>query len=522
MSIYSFDEVSDVYRSSNRITIKVHSVSSTNLQTFNRNIGLLFRTIGEGSNDEFWPPIISALKRFRFDVSAAPLSEDILSEKAKTLNENLKGKIHYCDVAYSSELAGMLKLLAEQAQQLSETVETNLLDVLVELVSKNQSEKTAIAIRESRLIPQTQETIRRIAALQSCEIVCPSHLREAKCYSRIFVIGAPKWFPEFVFSSPRSKELHIIKHKWISGNWKPELVLASPYKSYGNIFQPLEITDEDSDFTDDNPEELIPRLNLKHILDNALEQSVRLMNDDDDVVVAKLFLLENDWAVFLEADEGSSVDIIDLDEEIKKRVRRVTIRDVQPGIFILLRTEGGGDYIVPVADRIMGNFKEKARSDQKQWKTLLREYVKREGTSKALNELRNLGSSRATHMNLNHWMSFRGIRTESYDDFLAIMKLIGLEKDAKKYWETMGIIRAAHTRAGFTIRSMLLDQVNKSDINALKHYGKMDFELAEQGAGSLSAFRVTDIANDTVEVIHWRIGEPFRIESDDGDKVQVF
>ncbi len=521
MSIYSFEEVNNIYTSSDGTRINVYSVPSINLQMYNRNISQLFRTIGDAGKDDFWSPIIGALKRFRFDVSAAPLSKDIICEKAKIINSKLKTKIHYCETVYGSESAVMLNLLTEQAQQISDSVETNLLDFLVDLVSKNQSNKPAIAICESRLIPQAEETIRHIAELQACEIVCPSNLKEANCYSGIFIIGAPSWFPEFVFSSPRSKELHIIKHKWISGNWNPELVLISPFRVHDNKVQPLEIKDEASDFIEDNPEDLIPRIDIKKILDTALEQSINLMGDDDDVVVAKLFLLENDWAVFLDADDNSAIDIIDLDEEIKKRVRRANLREVQPGIFILLRTEGGGDYIVPVADQIMGNFKEKARSDQKKWKMLLREYVKREGASKTMNALRILGSNRATHLNLKHWMSFRGIRTESYDDFLAIMKLVGLEKESKKYWETMGEIRTAHTKAGFSIRSMLLDRVNKSDLDTLKCYGKMDFELAEQGAGSLSAFRVIDIAKDTTEVIHWRIGEPFRIVPADesGDNV---
>jgi hypothetical protein len=79
----------------------------------------------------------------------------------------------------------------------------------------------------------------------------------------------------------------------------------------------------------------------------------------------------------------------------------------------------------------------------------------------------------------------------------------------------MGKIRNAHTKAGFTIRSMLLDLVNRGDMSKLKLYGKMDFELAEQGAGSLSAFRIIDVVKDTVEVIHWRIGAPFRIETEE-------
>lgn len=514
MSVFSFNETSDIFESSNGTTVKVHSISSTNLQTFHRNISQLLGAIGEGGSDEFWIPIISALKRFRFDISAMPQSKIYLSENAKTLQSYLSSKVYRCRLSYGSELASILNLLAEQAQQLAEKPESNLLEYLTKIVFENQPSGTAIAICDSRLVPQTQEIIQQLPAMRDCEIVSPANLREAKCYPRMFVIGAPKWFPEFVFSSPRTKQLHIIKHKWISGSWKPQSVLASPYRSYDYPIQALQITDDESNLIYDDPHELIPRIDLKQILDNALEQTVKLMNGDDDIVVAKLFLLENDWAVFLDADDGAAVDLIDLDEEIEKRVRRASIREIQPGIFILLRTEGGGDYIVPVADRLMGHFKEKARADQMHWKTLLRDYVKREGMQKALDDLRNLGSGRATNMNLKHWMSFRGIRTESYDDFLAIMKLIGLEKDATDYWETMGRIRVAHTKAGFTIRAMLLDQVNKSDINALKRYGKMDFELAEQGAGSLAAFRVIEIADETVEVIHWRIGEPFRTMPD--------
>ena len=118
-------------------------------------------------------------------------------------------------------------------------------------------------------------------------------------------------------------------------------------------------------------EDFLPRIDLKKIQDNATEQLINLVNDDDEVVLAKLFLLENDWAAFLDTDESASVDVIDLEEEVTKRVRRVQVRDIQTGMYILLRTEGGGDYIVPVADQLMGKFKEKARSEQRKWKALL-------------------------------------------------------------------------------------------------------------------------------------------------------
>ncbi len=515
MSIYHMDEVDNIYNSSKGLKIKVHSVPSANLQTFNRNISHFLRIIGQDGNDDFWMPITNELKRFRFDLSAAPLSKEIISQKALNLHGSLQSRINYCETVYGTELAITLKQLAEQALLLSEVEETNLLNFLVDLIKLNKSHELAIVICETRLVPLVEETFLNIAELQQkCELISPTNLREAKCYRGIFVIGSPRWFPEYIFTAPRSKDIQIIKHKWISGTWNPELILVSPYKAHGSSAHTVSIVDESSDVMEGNPEQLIPRIDIKKIQDSAMEKLVELFSDDDDVVVAKLFLLENDWAVFLDADDDASVDIIDLDEEIVKRVKRTKVREVQSGMFILLRTEGGGDYIVPVADRIMGtNKKDKARYAQKRWKMLLREYEKKEGMSKTIMDLHKLGSVRASHMNVKHWMSFRGIKTESYDDFLAIMKLIGLENESQGYWNIMGEIRNAHTRAGFTIRSMLLDLVNKSDLDILKRYGKMDFELAEQGAGSLSAFRVIDVVKETSEVIHWRIGEPFRINN---------
>ena len=326
MSNYSFDEINNIYDNSSRRTVQVHSVSSPNLQTLCRNISRLFKLIGDAGRDDFWLPTIGSLKRFRFEVSAAPLSNDFLRERARILSQNLNVKVPYCELVYSSEVALMLKLLAEQAQQISETIEANLLEFLTDLIRKDSSKDIAIAIKESRLIPETEESIQQILNEKECEVVCPSNLKEVKSYSSIYLIGAPKWFPEFVFSSPRSRELHIVKHKWISGNWKPETVLADLYKHQDETHKQLEITDSDVDIIEDDPLELIPHINLQHVLDKALEQSVNLMSDDDDVVVARLFLLENDWAVFLEADDNSSVDIIDLDEEIEKKLLQLLLR----------------------------------------------------------------------------------------------------------------------------------------------------------------------------------------------------
>jgi hypothetical protein len=65
-------------------------------------------------------------------------------------------------------------------------------------------------------------------------------------------------------------------------------------------------------------------------------------------------LLNGGLAVYLDADEQATVTVIDADQDGGAAVKRVRVRQLESDTFVLLRIEGGGDYIVPVADRIMG------------------------------------------------------------------------------------------------------------------------------------------------------------------------
>ncbi len=234
--------------------------------------------------------------------------------------------------------------------------------------------------------------------------------------------------------------------------------------------------------------------------------------DEYEDVEAVCVFLEGDLAVFIEADEGAKTLVIDLDEDADDRVTRILVKDIQPGTYVLVRTSGGGDYIVPVADKIMGNLAQQAREYQKHWKELLRNYAKANGLLKTSIDLLDLGSDIANEVNVRNWIWPRSIRTHSYSDFLAIMRLIDLEDKAKEYWNIMGVINKAHHKAGFEIRNSLLDQVRDIDMEELQRRGKMDFKLSGDDEGGLIAFRVESVLAEKVKVPYSRIGQPFRLE----------
>jgi hypothetical protein len=512
MKALTINEANSVFVCNGRTDVKIHNIQAPMLKVFHRNISKFLGTIWDNSKDDFWVPIIRGLKRVRFDISAAPLRQDAINKSTEELHNFLQNKIYPCELMYGNEPAALLRILTENLKQIYSTKQDYLLDALINFSQAYQMRQGAIAICEARLIPLVEESLANQATLNECVVLSPMNLREGSCYEKVAVFGAPRWFPEYVFSAPRTSEIHLFKYRWISGKWEPLSVFTTPYKYKGKVQRPIAIGDSEDEINDENPGDLLSEIDIKSIEDKAFRDAVNLVDDNEDVVRARLFVLEEDWAVFLEADDNSRADVVDLDEETTKRVKRIPIREIEQGMYILLRTEGGGDYIVPVADKIMGKFMNKARTAQQEWKSLLRDKVKRLGLNKVVRQLGEHGSPRANETNVKNWMAYRGIKTENIEDFQAIMKFVGLGSKTNEYWKIMEEIRKAHMRAGMEIRKMLLEKVNNTDLDILNRYGKMEFELAEKEAGKLAAFRVKVISKETTEVIYWKVGVPFRTD----------
>src|SRR5262249_44469603 len=72
--------------------------------------------------------------------------------------------------------------------------------------------------------------------------------------------------------------------------------------------------------------------------------------DSSEDVDSYLYCLAGGRAVLLEADESSKCLVIDLEEEGDSRLKRLRPQEIEPGMFVVLRAHGGGDYVVPVAD----------------------------------------------------------------------------------------------------------------------------------------------------------------------------
>lgn len=512
MSVDFFCDVVRVYKKSSSCSITRHRIPHPAFGNFCVCLYKFNSMLGELAYDIYWKNYLTPLKRLRFDLCAAPFNKEYLNERITRTVANLQTHLLLCTKLYP-DYAVDANLILDLLTELLNDPANPLLDKLIELTTTKQS--TAWVVKESRLIPRVEEDI-SLLKLPDLRIIHPSQLSKLTCYDKLIILGPSRWFPESVFISPRASHIDILIYDWIKDRWKPKNSFVNPYKSSGSSKESRVVFEEretSSKWDDINPEDIF------NIMDRNVSVVSRQINayqeniDDNENVEAICVFLEDDWAVLIDSSEGTTTLVIDPEEDHDNRINRILVKEIRPSMYILVRTSGGGDYIIPVADRILGNLAHSARQRQKHWKELLRSYVKRHGLSKTCNDLISYGSKIANEINVHNWMSPRSIRTHKYSDFLAIMKLVGLENDATECWATMEKINTAHHKAGVHIRKLLLNQVKDVDIELLQKQGKMDFKLSSSDEGGLTAYRVESILAESLEVPYSRIGHLFKLDN---------
>jgi hypothetical protein len=314
----------------------------------------------------------------------------------------------------------------------------------------------------------------------------------------------------------------VISFRWIRDGWRPGPIFlqnpdATETKNRNHCIGKLPRVGGDSatnnhTSSDIQPADLLPP--VPSFARGAFPNTDSQSGSAEESAPARLCHLSGNRAVFVPADDGATSLIIDTSETGRASVRRVPTDELEGGYYLLLRTSGGGDFIAPLADRILGDLAAKRRSQQAEWKERLISKAserfgslgRRELSSRVSVELRSQQVSQPRPANVHYWMSAKCISPRKLEDFEAIMTFAGLDERTQELWAAMDEIDRAHKRAGFLIRRMLLQKIADTSLEPLERDGEMVFDLGDQDGGTLSAFQITGIQEEKFEVPADRIG----------------
>lgn len=504
----------DVYECCGSVRRSRYRVSWPELGAFWRDLRNLRRRLGDESHEAYWEALIRPLRRYVFLLSSTPLSTGDPAVYPAGLIEQLDERLRRVHLLYP-DLASDARVLLKRFADIVSKDSNPLLEELDRIFNTRQGEATALILKEIRFTAAVERVQSSRPSLSTIKVVATHQLRGEQCYDNAIILGAPSWYPEYVLTAPRAREIHIVAYSWLDSSWKPEAAFLGSQPSNGALSKSLRGEDYRMDAGAEDlvvAEDLFPQINL----DTIAERFARAHEAEREyeLVDARMFSLEGGASVFIEASDTAKALIIDpeADEDgtgQTRRLRRIPVSYIEPAMYLLLRTYGGGDYIVPVADKILGAEAKHKRTSQEHWKRLLSEEVNRRGIFPTCIALLDLESIRADEVNVRNWMSNRTIHPDDKRDFEAIMKLVGLQNKTDEYWANAKALTTAHRAAGKHIRALLLKEVKTADLDELERMGRMDFVLPAEDAGSFTAFRILGNSRKKYKVPLSHLDQPF-------------
>lgn len=490
MSALSLADAEALYGCARSTTVAYHVVDHPLLQKLCK-VGFRFEnaTLGTATED-FLRPLVRDARTIRFELATSPLAFNDSAIGQRLSTAKYDGLLRKASLAYPEHIANAEELVTLLREILSSDA-----NPLLDALEPFGGQGIALVILKPRLADAVRAALRTRPKTRLVEVITPEALRVPKIYQRLIVCGPTRWFPDYVFSAPRASELHVVSYRWQHAQWAPNSPFLAHASDVPAATAPGSVpAARDGDVANEN----WPDLDWEAIARRALEgPNGEPARQGQELLETRLFSLSGGFAVFLDVTNRSRSLVIDPAADGVQQVRRVFSDDIEPGTYLLLRTEGGGDYIVPLADQILAERAGPHRTMQRHWKERLRQVVAVSSETEASGRLMDvglrlidLGSQRADEANLRHWLSARSIGTGDKRDFQAIMGLIGLGSEADRYWSVTRQIRAAHHQAGSRIRRRLIEQVRAVDFGSTERQGRIDFVLPDAEGGKLSAFLV--------------------------------
>jgi hypothetical protein len=544
------ETVNSIYECSASCKLNVHEVFDRQVYNFSKNLSTFLKFLHETGQAETWKEFTGRLKKYRFFISASPLPFDNEHLGVETNRKRLSEFIELQTFALgeSSDVIGMAKGVFDSYLLVSSSGTNSLDSKFNNLLNSDTSDKDImLVLLDNALVQAVKGYFISKSLYKYVDVLAAHELRATRSYRKIFLFGSPGWFETrgfyFIFTAPRAPVIQMITYSWVDNKIKIKSMFdcRQPLKEGKKPASSIEISVN----ADERTIELEDYQNFLPTIDTE-KLKVRLNKSEDsgtedeggDIIEAKIALLAQNKASYVEYSDSASSLVIDLterdhdksedddegednDEDILTEYQdqhlllRIPNSELEEGMFLLLRTAGGGDYIVPVADVILGDKKETCRNMQKEWKDLFNIFLKEKGTNLAMKKIKDFGGKEVTEATLRNWARLRNIRPGNIDNFRAILCLVGLEDLLTSYFKNTEIILQAHRKAGNVIRKLLLEQIKKSDLKKLKTEGSTVFNLPSlETLASITAYRIERILPDVHHVPYYRLGHPVDLGDD--------
>lgn len=499
-AIRSIDTAARVYAVASRASVSWIVADHPMLADFSAAFRTLTRSLDDQKQDPLWSELLSALRLMRWCLSSFPLqfSHEALGigQMTKSIEESLSEV-----VASYPRSVDQLTRIVELANSLAVSADDPLGDVAREALREANGTRNALLLPNSRHQRAVQMAFERFAPW--LDVVTAGELSERDPYGLIVATGTTHSYRRnpFVFLAPRAQQVKFIRWNWVNDEFPGPGLLEGGRRSIQSARYA----------TSPRTHGLVEADQVAPALDwNAIGSRMGVHRDSfrqADVLESWVFILAGGYAVPL-AVGGQALTIEPEAEESDRLRTDVAVDDLESGDYILLREAGSGDFLIDVADRLMGAEGRSLRAKQLEWKAALRKRISEEGLEGVSASLKSRGARHAHPWNVRYWSGTRALKPE---DFMLLMTYLDLGTQAQDFADAMDQLIRYHIKAGHRIRKMILDGIGQADLTPLVMHGTMSFELEGADGGTLTAYRIESRSEQTWQAPIGRLGRAVEV-----------
>lgn len=447
----------------------------------------LLRTLD--SNDSVTRELLTALRRIRFEahVLPVPTGHDLLWGRAEVSDYLAEAEAL---AAEDAERSALWTEMAHSIQDLRSDVGPSILWQEVERLWPSVAKPAAFVTRRQRQVGPVEDLASGLAGRP--KVLSQSDAAHRWDRKTFIVLGPPAAYAPWLMNFPRSDRTIWIKYASASQRLPAERVFKftskGPRKLAARKVKSTKLVGglPHQEFSEADQDLLtVPEVDWNEYVSRKRESLSLTSEDAEDVVPARAIILDGDLPVLMSDEPGARTTVLDVDGA---DVRQEPVARLKPGMYAVLRTEGGGDFVPEVANHLLGANAEYLRGQAGDWKKELRDALDRLGAPNLGNRLSKMGVD-ANLQTIRSWATEHNIAPGKLSWFRALMEAIG-RSDADEQWRVVETLRRAHRMAGHRVREMLLAQIKRVDAAELRGSGRIDFTLAGEQGGRLTAFRI--------------------------------